>query len=98
MTQSYVNEVLCKLDVTLHQETLEVSLVGDWVLEAKTPCLNALLTQMQASSGIKQVVFSTQSLGRWDSLLMTDLIRLIDCGQRQALIVNTSTLPAGIQG
>ncbi|MDD1642250.1 MAG: ABC transporter permease, partial [Methylococcaceae bacterium] len=71
---------------------------GDWVLDAETPALEAVLTQLGDGADIKRLVFSTEALGRWDSLLMTELIQLIDYGTKQGIEVDTSTLPEGIQG
>ena len=79
------------------QDTLEVILVGDWVLDADIPSLDPILAQL-TKGGIQRLIFSTKTLGRWDSLLMTDLIRLIDQGKSQNILVDTSTLPEGIQG
>ena len=92
-----INNTPCELKTSHKQDTLEVTLVGDWVLDADTPSLEPLLTQM-TQAGIKRVVFSTKTLGCWDSLLMTDLIHLIDQGVQQAINVDTTTLPEGIQG
>jgi phospholipid/cholesterol/gamma-HCH transport system permease protein len=92
-----INSTPCELKTRCQQDLLEVTLIGDWVLDADTPSLEPLLTQM-AQAGIKRVVFSTKTLGRWDSLLMTDLIRLINQGAQQAIHVDTTTLPEGMQG
>ena len=45
------------------------------------------LKQTEAS-----LIFSTEELGRWDSLLMTELIRLIDYGAKQGIQVDITTL------
>lgn len=92
-----INYIPCELKTLYKQDILEVAIVGDWVLDADPPSLEPLLAEM-TTSGIKRLVFSTKSLGRWDSLLMTDLISLIDQGAKQAIHVDTTTLPEGIQG
>ncbi len=97
MTANIVNNVPSEIKVALKQEILEVSIAGDWVLDADTPSLEPVLAQL-TKEGVQQLVFSTKTLGRWDSLLMTDLIRLIDLGKNQNIQVDTSTLPEGIQG
>ena len=88
----------CEIKLIQHDATIELALAGDWVLDADTPSLEPLLTQMLKGSTIKRLVFSTQALGHWDSLLMTDLIRVIDQGVHQCIEVDTTTLPEGIQG
>ena len=93
-----VNNAPCEINVSRKEHALEVSIVGDWVLDAETPALEAVLTQLGDGKDIKRLVFSTEALGRWDSLLMTELIRLIDYGTKQGIEVDTTTLPEGIQG
>ena len=98
MTMKTINNIPCELKTTLKIDTLEVSIIGDWVLEAETPDLAILLAQLGEGSKITRLVFSTMALGRWDSLLMTELINLIDYGAKQGIQVDTATLPSGIQG
>ena len=93
-----VNNAPCEINVSRKEHALEVSIVGDWVLDAETPALEAVLTQLGDGADIKRLVFSTEALGRWDSILMTELIQLIDYGTKQGIEVDTSTLPEGIQG
>ena len=88
----------CELKIVQQESTLALALAGDWVLDADTPSLEPLLKQMLIDSSINRLVFSTDALGRWDSLLMTDLIRIIDRGVHQGIEVDISTLPEGIQG
>jgi phospholipid/cholesterol/gamma-HCH transport system permease protein len=91
-------KIPCSINVSLKENTLEAALVGDWVLDAKNPQLQTLYAQLEKPSNIERLVFSTARLGDWDSLLMTELIRLIEHGARQNISVDTTTLPAGIQG
>ena len=88
----------CEIKLIQHDATIELALAGDWVLDADAPSLEQLLAQMLKDSTIKRLVFSTQALGHWDSLLMTDLIRVIDHGAHHGIDVDTTTLPEGIQG
>ena len=88
----------CEIKLIQHDATIELALAGDWVLDADAPSLGPLLAQMLKDSTVKRLVFSTQALGHWDSLLMTDLIRVIDHGAHHGIEVDTTTLPEGIQG
>lgn len=97
MTVMTVNNAPCEINVIRKEDTLEAAIAGDWVLDAMTPALETVLTQLDGTD-IKRIVFSTEALGRWDSLLMTELIRLVDYGAKQGIEVDTSTLPEGIQG
>jgi len=93
-----LNNAPCEINISRKAQTLEAAIVGDWVLDAQTPALEAVLTQLGDGSDIKRLTFSTEALGRWDSLLMTELIRLVDYGAKQGIEVDTATLPEGIQG
>lgn len=93
-----INHLPCEIKIAQHDKTLELALLGDWVLDADAPSLQPFLDQMLKGSSIQRVIFSTKNLGHWDSLLMTDLIRVIDQGHHQGIEVDTSTLPEGIQG
>jgi len=98
MTVMTVNNAPCEINVSRKENALEAAIVGDWVLDAEIPDLEAVLAQLGEGTDIKRLVFSTKALGRWDSLLMTELIRLIDYGAKQGIQVDTTTLPEGIQG
>jgi phospholipid/cholesterol/gamma-HCH transport system permease protein len=98
MTVMTATNVPCKINVSRKDQTLEAAIIGDWVLDATIPPLEAVLAQLDGTTGTKQLVFSTAELGRWDSLLMTQLIRLIDYGKKQGIQVDIATLPEGIQG
>ncbi|GAB6141613.1 ABC transporter permease [Methylosoma difficile] len=88
----------CSIQTSQHDSTLEAAFLGDWLLTASIPPLTPILSQLDKSKAVKQLVFSTQELGRWDSVLMIELIQLIDEGKKQGVQVDTSTLPEGIQG
>ena len=92
------DKVPCAIKVKNLENALEVILEGDWVLDAEIPALETVFEQLENTEDIKQLVFSTKALGRWDSLLMTELIRLIDYGAKQGIQVDTTTLPEGVQG
>ena len=98
MTVTAVKNIPCEIKLSHKEQTLEAAIIGDWLLDAETPALETVLTQLGDGTDIKRMVFSTEALGRWDSLLMTELIRYIDYGAKQGIQVDTSTLPVGIQG
>ncbi|MDO9103738.1 MAG: ABC transporter permease [Methylovulum sp.] len=92
------DKIACAFHASQQGTTLEATFSGDWLLSAEIPALDPLLTQLDQGKGINRLIFSTKGLGSWDSLLMTDLIRLIDAGKKQGIDVDTTTLPEGIQG
>jgi len=91
------DSVPCVINVSRQGQTMEAAFVGDWVLDAAVPALDGVLAQL-GEGDIRKLIFSTQDLGRWDSLLMTELIRLVNHGKNQGIEVDTSSLPEGIQG
>ena len=91
-------KIPCTINVSCKDTTLEAAFTGDWVLDADIPPVQAVYAQLDAAANIKRLVFSTASLGRWDSLLMSELIRLINHSASHSIQVDTTTLPAGIQG
>ena len=89
---------LSDMTVNCKAPLFEVVISGDWLLDSQIPDLELVLVQLGDGSQFKQLVFSTESLGRWDSLLMTELIRLIAYSEEKNISVDTKTLPSGIQG
>ena len=79
---------------------MEAAFVGDWVLETKVavPTIETIFAQLGDRKNIKKLVFSTKELGRWDSLLMIELISLINFTKKQDVSVDMTSLPEGIQG
>jgi phospholipid/cholesterol/gamma-HCH transport system permease protein len=93
-----VTKIPCAINLSRRDNTVEAAFIGDWLLGAKPPPLEPVLTQLGAGNGIERLSFSTEALGHWDSLLMTELIRLIDYGKKHGIQVDTATLPEGVQG
>jgi phospholipid/cholesterol/gamma-HCH transport system permease protein len=92
------DKIPCAIKVSRKENTLEAAFEGDWVLTAVIPDLEAVFAQLGDGTVINRLVFSTESLGHWDSLLMTELVRLIDYGAKKRIQVDSTTLPEGIQG
>jgi phospholipid/cholesterol/gamma-HCH transport system permease protein len=86
------------ITVNCKAQLLEIDIIGDWLLDSQIPDLDLILAQFGDGTQFKQLVFSTESLGRWDSLLMTELIKLITYSEEKGISVDTKTLPSGIQG
>ncbi|PPD02447.1 MAG: hypothetical protein CTY29_12945 [Methylobacter sp.] len=98
MPKSLVENIPCSLKINRKENTIEAALAGDWVMDAEVPDLQPVYSQLRGDSQFNRLVFSTTGLGRWDSLLMTELIRLINHAGSQKLNVDTTSLPQGVQG
>lgn len=88
----------CEIKLNHKENTLEAVLIGDWVLSAEIPPLQTVYSQLENATKINRLIFSTANLGHWDSLLMSELIRLINHCATLSIQVDTTTLPTGIQG
>lgn len=98
MTTITVNKTPCEMKLGRRNNALEVAIAGDWVLGAKLPAIEPLLEQLNDATESNRLIFSTGELGQWDSVLMTELIKLIDYGAKHGIQVDATTLPSGVQG
>ena len=94
------DQVPCALNFTHKDNSLEAAFIGDWFLETEVeiPTIETVFAKLADGKNIKQLVFSTKELGRWDSLLMIELVSLINYGKKQNIAIDMTSLPAGIQG
>jgi len=87
-----------QIEAYRQDSVLEVVVSGDWLLGGNLPSIEPLLGQIQADKNIQSIRFTMAGLGDWDSLLVTELIRLIDCAAKRGVQVDKSTLPIALQG
>jgi len=79
------------------ENTLLVSLVGDWTIGGDIPSVDEVNKEVDSSLPVKVLNFDTHDLGRWDSGLITFLLKVFDqCGQRQ-IDVDRTGLPEGVR-
>ncbi len=76
----------------------ELALTGDWVVGSEIPSPDVVLGQMGEKSAVDRLVVSARDLGRWDTLLMTFLIDIIDHCRERGIEVDSSGLPEGARG
>lgn len=76
----------------------ELALTGDWAVGSDIPSPDVVLGQMGENSAVDRLVVSARDLGRWDTLLMTFLIGLIDHCRERGIEVDSSGLPEGARG
>jgi len=76
---------------------LRVVLAGDWIARAGLPGIGDVEKQLAGDNGaVKAMEFETGNLGRWNSGLMTFIIKCHDlCGQNQ-IEFRAQSLPAGV--
>lgn len=74
---------------------LLVRLAGDWIARAGSPVIDPVSREISAG-GIKAMAFETANLGRWDSGLMTFVLRCYELCERNKIEFRAQTLPAGV--
>jgi phospholipid/cholesterol/gamma-HCH transport system permease protein len=74
---------------------LVLSLGGDWVLGADVPPTDDALA---GAERVRSVGFDSARLGRWDSILVAWLVRLVEGARERSIEVDPSGLPEGVRG
>ncbi len=77
--------------------TLQICIAGDWVIENDIPPADRIREEISAGPQIGQVIFHAPDLARWDSALLTFLVKVIDWCTGADLRVDKKGLPAGVQ-
>ena len=76
-------------------DTLSVSLAGDWLLDAVLPAIEPVFEHLQqAPAGIS---FDTAGLGDWDTGLVSKLISIRKRAEQDDVPVDDSGLPEGVR-
>ena len=79
------------------ENTLLVRLGGDWTIGANIPSVEEVDKQVDSGLPVQVLTFDTQDLGRWDSGLITFLLKVFDqCSQRQ-IDADRTGLPDGVR-
>lgn len=85
-----------KYQIKPSPDGLSLQLSGDWRFQAGIPDLDSLLQQILETHPQK-LSFDCQQLGRWDSGLMTFLVKLVRSCKDHNISIDQETLPTGIQ-
>ena len=76
--------------------SMVVRVSGDWSLETPTPPPSAAIQEVKRDPPAR-LVFQAAGLGHWDSSLMSFLASVAEVARDQALAVDTTGLPRGLQ-
>lgn len=78
-------------------DNLLVRLAGDWTIGQPLPSAEEVQKQVESGLPVHRITFDTQDLGRWDSGLITFLLKVLDqCTGRQ-IDADKTGLPDGVQ-
>jgi phospholipid/cholesterol/gamma-HCH transport system permease protein len=78
-------------------DTLLISLAGDWKRENRLPSAREIEKQLQTEPRVKRILFKTENLTGWDSMLLTFLIRVRTLASINNITVEEDNLPEGVQ-
>jgi phospholipid/cholesterol/gamma-HCH transport system permease protein len=79
------------------EDSLLVRLAGDWTIEEKLPAVEEVQKQADSRPSLQRIAFDTQDLGRWDSGLITFLIKLFDQFNQSQIDTDKEGLPNGVR-
>ena len=78
-------------------DTLLVRLAGDWIIGEEIPSVGEVQKQADSGPPVQRIAFDTQDLGRWDSGLITFLIKVFDKFSPRQIDTNREGLPDGVR-
>ena len=74
-----------------------VALAGDWIARAGLPSIDPVEHQVVAAAGaVKAIEFDAAGLGRWNSGLMTFILKCQDLCNQHGIEFRAQTLPPGL--
>jgi phospholipid/cholesterol/gamma-HCH transport system permease protein len=76
---------------------LRIALAGDWIARAGLPGIEAVEQAVAAANGsMKGLEFDANALGRWNSGLMTLVVKCWELCQQKGIEFRAETLPSGV--
>ncbi len=87
-------------DIVLHQHQhiYEIALTGDWLIDAESKDTGSIVSAIGQLPAGSRLLFTTAELGRWDSVLVTEIITILEVAHQTGVLVDRSSLPEAIQG
>jgi len=80
---------------TAPDDSLAVSLTGDWLLDAVLPGIEPVVERLQQAPAPVGIRFETDGLGDWDTGLVARLVSIRQAAEQQGIPVDDSGLPEG---
>lgn len=77
---------------------LTLSLGGDWVTQTTLPDIARILALLDSPTPPAGIHFDCETLGRWDSLLLGFLVKLMAACDQRKIPLNAAQLPPGVRG
>ena len=89
---------MTQLETHLIDETLIVSLSGDWTIDSSLAQFSQLFEDTPHREGVRAVAFDTVRLGDWDSSLLAFIVEGLEFCETHRLEFKADTLPENIAG
>lgn len=89
-----------KADLTVArqgQDTICVRFAGSWLKENRPPSPGVVQQALEAGPEVRRIVFDTQELTGWDSVLLTFLLKVVEECPRKNVTVDRDGLPEGVR-
>lgn len=76
--------------------TLVVRITGDWATGIPLPSAGEVEKELSSGPGVRRVAFDAAALGKWDSGLLTFLLKVFDRCSAAGIAMEKSGLPPGV--
>lgn len=87
-----------RLSVEKHPDGIKIIISGCWEVGGSIPSSEEIVEKLSDDLRNRKVCFDAQDLIRWDSVLLTFLMKLINHCREKEIQVDYRGLPAGVQG
>ena len=77
-------------------DTLVVRIAGEWTVGQPLPPADEVEKELSSDSGVRRVAFDAAALGKWDSGLLTFLLKVFDRCSAAGIAVEKTGLPPGV--
>ena len=77
-------------------DTLVVRIAGEWTVGQPLPPAGEVEKELSSDSGVRRVAFDAAALGKWDSGLLTFLLKVFDRCSAAGIAVEKTGLPPGV--
>ncbi|MFZ0612810.1 MAG: ABC transporter permease [Desulfobacterales bacterium] len=78
-------------------DTLRLRLTGSWTMQQHLPAPLEDIRQAGGEKGIRRIVFDTENLAKWDTSLLTFLVKVTEFGASRDLTIDIKGLPEGVR-
>jgi phospholipid/cholesterol/gamma-HCH transport system permease protein len=86
-----------EVNITLKEEALLIEIAGDWKIGMGLPSPEKVKERIESQVTIHKITFNTQRLLRWDSGLLTFLIKVKKFCEQKNIPLESEGLPEGVR-